>query len=110
VREQLKVEVISAVEIPAMSPEVRKALRAPDVGRGASLPSYNREHRHGAIRYVTPEERHFGREKEILSRRQRLYEWARQNNPERWTGATRNWSPVRDLTLNPAGVSEVANT
>jgi transposase InsO family protein len=71
---------------------------------------YNGEHRHSAIRYVTPDERHFGREKEILSRRQRLYEWARQSNPERWTGATRNWSPVHDVTLNPAGVSEVANT
>ena len=71
---------------------------------------YNGEHRHSAIRYVTPDERHYGREKEILARRQRVYERARQTNPGRWTGATRNWAPVLSVTLNPAGVSEVVNT
>jgi len=71
---------------------------------------YNGEHRHSAIRYVTPDERHYGREKEILARRQRVYERARHTNPERWTGATRNWAPVLSVTLNPAGVSAVANT
>jgi len=71
---------------------------------------YNGEHRHSAIQYVTPDERHLGREKEILARRQRLYELDRQSNPERWAGATRNWTPVRDVTLNPTGVCAVANT
>jgi putative transposase len=42
---------------------------------------------------VTPDERHYAGEKEILSRRQHLYERARQANPERWTGANRNWAP-----------------
>ena len=65
---------------------------------------------HSAIRYVTPDERHYGREKEILARRQRVYERARQTNPQRWTGATRNWTPVLSVTLNPAGVSEMVNT
>jgi transposase InsO family protein len=71
---------------------------------------YNGEHRHSAIRYVTPDERHYGREKEILARRQRVYERARQTNPKRWTGVTRNWTPVLSVTLNPAGISEVVNT
>jgi hypothetical protein len=31
---------------------------------------YNGEHRHSAIRYVTPDERHSGREQEIPARRQ----------------------------------------
>jgi transposase InsO family protein len=33
---------------------------------------YNGEHRHSAIRYVTPDERHSGREQEIPARRQEL--------------------------------------
>ncbi len=62
---------------------------------------YNREHRHSAIRYVTPDERHFGREQEILARRHRLYQRARSSNPERWTRATRNWTPIGSVVLNP---------
>jgi hypothetical protein len=48
---------------------------------------YNGEHRHSAIRYVTPNERHDGREQEILTRRHELYRRARDANPERWGGA-----------------------
>lgn len=69
---------------------------------------YNGQHRHSAIRYVTPDERHYGREKEILERRHRLYQQARQANPERWTRSTRNWSPVGTVTLNPMGASKAA--
>lgn len=62
---------------------------------------YNGEHRHSAIRYVTPDERHFGREHDILARRRELYERARSSNPERWTCATRNWAPIGLVVLNP---------
>jgi putative transposase len=62
---------------------------------------YNGEHRHSAIRYVKPNERHFGREHDVLARRCELYERARRANPERWTGSTRNWSPVELVVLNP---------
>jgi len=65
---------------------------------------YNRVHRHSAIRYVTPDERHFGREHDILANRQQLYELARRSNPERWTGNTRNWTPIESVTLNPEQV------
>jgi len=67
------------------------------------------QHRHRAIRYVTPDERHNGREKETLARRRRLYELAREAHPERWTGATRNWTPVHSVTLNPTGVSRLTS-
>ena len=30
-----------------------------------------------------------------------LYLQARQNNPARWSGDTRNWSPIGAVTLNP---------
>jgi hypothetical protein len=66
---------------------------------------YNAEHRHSAIRYVTPNERHDGREREILDRRHELYRRARQSKPERWTGNTRNWSPIDLVVLNPQPVA-----
>ncbi len=62
---------------------------------------YNQEHRHSAIRYVTPNERHSGREQALLKRREAVYEAARQRNPERWSGKTRNWNPVAEVWLNP---------
>jgi putative transposase len=62
---------------------------------------YNSTHRHSAIRYVTPDQRHFGREGQILARRRHLYRQARATNPERWTGAIRNWTPVGCVLLNP---------
>ena len=62
---------------------------------------YNEEHRHSAIRFVTPAQRHDGVESELLARRRDVYEQARQRNPERWTGACRNWTPVPSVILNP---------
>jgi len=62
---------------------------------------YNAEHRHSAIRYVTPDERHHGRENSVLLQRHELYERARQANPERWTTTTRDWSVVGLVVLNP---------
>ena len=65
---------------------------------------YNGVHRHSAIRYVTPDERYFGQEQAVLARRHELYENARAANPERWSRATRNWTPVSLVTLNPERV------
>ncbi len=62
---------------------------------------YNTEHRHSAIRFVTPADRHTGREAEILKQRQRVYERARRRNPRRWSGATRNWQSIQRVYLNP---------
>jgi transposase InsO family protein len=62
---------------------------------------YNSEHLHSAIRYVTPDERHDGRERDILDARRKLYEDARRRRPDRWSGATRNWTPVGEVYLNP---------
>ncbi len=62
---------------------------------------YNTEHRHSAIRFVTPDERHSGRETEILANRATVYETARARHPERWAGDTRDWTPSGNVTLNP---------
>ena len=69
---------------------------------------YNEEHRHSAIRYVTPDQRHSGRDVDILERRNKLYRKARGLNPERWTRSTRNWTPVCEVILNPQGAIAAA--
>ena len=62
---------------------------------------YNHDHRHSGIRYVSPAQRHAGEDHAILAARQALYSRARALNPARWSGATRNWSPIGAVTLNP---------
>lgn len=62
---------------------------------------YNAEHRHSGIRFVTPDQRHDGREHAVLANRTSVYERARRRNPNRWSRATRNWSPTRAVFLNP---------
>jgi hypothetical protein len=62
---------------------------------------YNHEHRHSGIRYVTPAQRHAGQDGPVLAARHALYQDARRRNPQRWTGSTRNWTPVGVVTLNP---------
>ena len=69
---------------------------------------YNGEHRHSGIRFVTPDDRHFGREADILARRHDLYQRARAANPERWSRGTRNWSPVGIVVLNPERAAQAA--
>ncbi len=43
---------------------------------------YNTDHLHSAIRFVTPDDRHFGRQKDVLARRQKTYEQAQLRHPE----------------------------
>jgi putative transposase len=62
---------------------------------------YNTEHLHSSIRFVTPDDRHYGREKAILANRNRVYEQARDLHPNRWSKNTRNWDPVKIVYLNP---------
>ena len=62
---------------------------------------YNTEHRHSAIRYVTPEQRHAGLDATLLANRHQVYQAARRRHPERWSGNTRNWSRVQCVYLNP---------
>jgi transposase InsO family protein len=62
---------------------------------------HNGEHLHSGIKYVTPNARHDGRDADILARRDALYRTARSETPRRWTGDTRDWTPVGEVTLNP---------
>lgn len=62
---------------------------------------YNHEHRHSAIRFVTPMQRHTGEENAILAQRHALNLAAKAARPERWSGKTRNWEPGTVVSLNP---------
>jgi transposase InsO family protein len=62
---------------------------------------YNTQHLHSSIRYVTPDDRHFGQEELILANRKKVYEKARSQNPNRWSKNIRNWNPVLRVWLNP---------
>ncbi|MHB0975512.1 MAG: IS3 family transposase [Thiobacillus sp.] len=62
---------------------------------------YNHDHRHSGIHYVSPAERHAGDDHAILAARHALYSRARELNPARWSGNTRNWAPIGAVTLNP---------
>jgi transposase InsO family protein len=62
---------------------------------------YNAEHRHSGIRFVTPDQRHNGRENDVLANRVSVYERARRRHPNRWSRGTRNWTPAPAVFLNP---------
>jgi putative transposase len=62
---------------------------------------YNDEHRHSAIGFVTPSQRHAGQDTTLLKDRANVYELARQANPLRWSRQTRDWSHVQRVELNP---------
>lgn len=61
---------------------------------------YNNRHLHSGIKFVSPMDRHNGKDAEILSRRKVVYEKARDSNPNRWSGGIRNWDRVEEVTLN----------
>ncbi len=62
---------------------------------------YNENHRHSALRFVAPDQRHRGEDIAILEQRHALYEAAKAQHPERWSGSTRNWRPDEIVYLNP---------
>lgn len=68
---------------------------------------YNHEHHHSEIGYVTPDDRHQGRDIAILKQRNDVYERARQNHPKRWSRGTRDWSRKDTVHLNPRRVEKI---
>jgi transposase InsO family protein len=62
---------------------------------------YNHEHLHSGLKFVTPEQRHTGKDSQILEKRHALYQEARHQRPERWARQTRNWKRITSVALNP---------
>ena len=67
---------------------------------------YNFEHQHSGINFVTPNQCHTGVYVDVLSRRKEVYEQAKLKHPERWSKATRDWSPHQSVALNPVDERE----
>lgn len=70
---------------------------------------YNHEHRHSAIRFVTPGQRHAGLDRAILRQRSAVYAAARARNPLRWKNATRNWRRIDIVHLNPDKIDTIGD-
>lgn len=82
----------------------RKAFEGLEEARGwvkTFVDWYNHEHLHSGIRFVTPADRHAGLDSEVLKKRKEVYKAARERHPARWSGPTRNWTPVGTVELNP---------
>ncbi len=62
---------------------------------------YNTEHKHSCLNYVTPAERHNGRDAAILEHRAKVLMAHKKKNPERWSGKIRNCEPIGEVHLNP---------
>ena len=78
-----------------------ESLLAARIWVGNFVQWYNHEHRHSAINFVTPDERHAGKDKALLGKRVEVYEFAKTLHPERWSGNTRNWQRISIVHLNP---------
>lgn len=61
---------------------------------------YNHEHKHRNLKFVSPAERHQGKDAVIFARRIAVYEAARAKHPERWSRQIRNWSLPNEVWLN----------
>lgn len=61
---------------------------------------YNEQHRHSALKFITPGQRHRGEDHDILRQRSALYAAAKSRRSERWSGNCRNWSRPAMVTLN----------
>jgi transposase InsO family protein len=62
---------------------------------------YNCVHLHSGINWVTPNSRHNNEDQLTLDQRRKVYEFAKQKNPNRWSTKTRNWSRTVFVELNP---------
>ncbi len=61
---------------------------------------YNEQHRHSALKFITPGQRHRGEDHDILHQRAALYAAAKASRPERWSNDHRNWTRPEVVTLN----------
>jgi len=71
---------------------------------------YNSEHLHSSIGFVSPDDRHHGRDIDVLVARREVYSLARAKHPERWSRNTRQWDAPAIVALNPRNPETKART
>jgi len=87
---------------PSLPPEGFPNLQSARQWADLFVRGYNQHHRHSALKFVTPNEKHARNDVEILRKRHDLYQHAKSQKPRRWIrGKTRNWEPVQVTSLNP---------
>ena len=62
---------------------------------------YNTKHCHSKLNFVTPAQRHAGKDQGLLKKRKEVLETAKAANPTRWSKGVRNCEPIGPVTLNP---------
>jgi putative transposase len=63
---------------------------------------YNEEHKHSALKFTTPYQRHYGQTEQCLMKRKKVMEAAKARQPKRWgSRTTRNWDLPEEVWLNP---------
>lgn len=62
---------------------------------------YNHDHLHSGISFVTPHERHYGKDLEILKVRRATYQAAYEENPQRWSRRPKLWERKEVVYINP---------
>jgi putative transposase len=60
---------------------------------------YNNSHRHSRISYVTPMQRHTGKDESVLAKRRQTYTAAKHAHPDRWPSRTRSWDRPETVCL-----------
>ena len=70
---------------------------------------YNTEHLHSGINFLSPYQRHYGLDKQIMENRIKTYEQAKREHPERWSQDIRDWSLPEYVALNPISEEELKN-
>lgn len=94
---------------PRWPSEGFESIEAARAWANAFMTWYNHEHRHSALKFVTPAERHRGEDVAKLANRHAVYENAKATTPARWSGKTRNWEHQAVMSLNPVKEAEAVS-
>lgn len=87
---------------PSYPPEGFATLEEAQTWTHHFVTSYNTEHKHRSLNFVTPAQKHSGQDHEILRARKEVLETKRQNHPNRWIqNHSRNCNPTTEVNLYP---------